>query len=197
MAERTSRDQILAAIRAGKPQPMPLPDRIGFPSFIPENETVDTYIRIAESNGGRVIRVGEVSEIPTLLAQDYDLSLPTLSYVPDLPLGNFAPTENLRDLDTLNLTVLAGQVGVAENAAIWLNEARLGIRTLAFITLNLAIVLHEKDLVSTMHDAYNRVDLDTGFGVFIAGPSKTADIEQSLVIGAHGAKTLTVFLVKD
>jgi L-lactate dehydrogenase complex protein LldG len=34
-----------------------------------------------------------------------------------------------------------------------------------------------------------------GFGVFLAGPSKTADIEQSLVLGAHGARGLVVFLV--
>jgi L-lactate dehydrogenase complex protein LldG len=47
-----------------------------------------------------------------------------------------------------------------------------------------------------MHQAYEQISsADYGFGVFLAGPSKTADIEQSLVLGAHGARGLVVFLV--
>ena len=50
--------------------------------------------------------------------------------------------------------------------------------------------------VSDMHAAYARLaERPIGYGMFIAGPSKTADIEQALVIGAHGPRSCTVLLV--
>mgnify|MGYP006187431501 CR=1 FL=1 len=89
-----------------------------------------------------------------------------------------------------------GDFGVAENGAIWLEDINLGLRALPFITEHLVIVLDRQKLVETMHQGYDLIgDAKSGFGLFIAGPSKTADIEQSLVIGAHGAKSLRVVLV--
>ncbi len=47
-----------------------------------------------------------------------------------------------------------------------------------------------------MHEAYARLaPREIGYGLFISGPSKTADTEQALVIGAQGARRCTVFLV--
>ena len=73
-------------------------------------------------------------------------------------------------------------------------------RALPFIAQNLALVIRKKDVVVNMHAAYERIggmNLEYGFATFIAGPSKTADIEQSLVLGAHGPKSMTVFLVDE
>lgn len=103
------------------------------------------------------------------------------------------PPHQLQDVD---LTILKGEFGVAENGAIWVSEADLGVRISAFITQHLVLVLSKDSLVENMHQAYDRMDLTkTGYGVFIAGPSKTADIEQVLVIGAHGPRSLMVVLV--
>jgi L-lactate dehydrogenase complex protein LldG len=92
--------------------------------------------------------------------------------------------------------VCEGKWGVAENGAIWLPESALGHRAAPFITQHLVVVLDVQQIVWNMHEAYSRVQVDAeGFGVFVAGPSKTADIEQALVIGAHGPRSLTVFLI--
>ena len=72
----------------------------------------------------------------------------------------------------------------------------MGDRSTPFISQHLAVVIDKNDIVPTLHEAYDRINsLSYDFGIFIAGPSKTADIEQSLVLGAHGPKSMTVFLL--
>lgn len=101
----------------------------------------------------------------------------------------------LEKLNRIEHALFTGNFGVAENGAIWLEDKDLPHRILPFITQHLILKLDANQLVATMQDAYRRIHLnDCGFGVFISGPSKTADIEQSLVYGAHGAKELTVIL---
>jgi L-lactate dehydrogenase complex protein LldG len=98
-------------------------------------------------------------------------------------------------LDQLNVAVLEGQFAVAENGAIWLDDANFPNRLVPFIAQRLIIKLDSSQIIDDMHTAYPRVNLkDSGFGFFISGPSKTADIEQSLVYGAHGAKSLLVII---
>jgi L-lactate dehydrogenase complex protein LldG len=86
-----------------------------------------------------------------------------------------------------------GEFGVAENGAIWLLEEALPHRVAPFICQHL--VINVKKIVPHMHAAYKELGkVNSGFGLFLSGPSKTADIEQSLVIGAHGARSLTVVI---
>jgi L-lactate dehydrogenase complex protein LldG len=99
-------------------------------------------------------------------------------------------------LENLEVAVIRGIFGVAENSAIWVTDASVKIRVLPFICQHLVVVLDRNDILNNMHEAYARIGNDGyGFGVFIAGPSKTADIEQSLVLGAHGPRSMTVFLM--
>lgn len=99
-------------------------------------------------------------------------------------------------LDGLEVAVVRAAFGVAENGAMWIDEADLKMPVVPFIAQHLVVLLDRKNLVSDMHAAYARIQLgEFPFGVFIAGPSKTADIEQSMVIGAHGPLALTVVLM--
>ena len=92
--------------------------------------------------------------------------------------------------------LLPGAFAVAENGAVWLPTAGLKHRGVFVVTEHLALAVPAGEIVNDLHEAYRRISFPgAGFGTFISGPSKTADIEQALVIGAHGARTCTVFLV--
>ncbi len=100
------------------------------------------------------------------------------------------------ELADVDFAVLPGHWAVAENAAVWVNDEGLGHRVLYFIVQHLALVVPASRVLDNLHQAYERLTIGTSpFGCWVSGPSKTADIEQSLVIGAHGSRSLTVFLV--
>ena len=76
-----------------------------------------------------------------------------------------------------------GSVGEAENG-LYLGSTDNEKKAICFISEYLVILLDKGDIVDNMHEAYSRIEMtDYGFGTFISGPSKTADIEQALVMG--------------
>lgn len=109
----------------------------------------------------------------------------------------FNPDEvgSVAELDGVDVVIVKGHIGVCENGAVWIQQD-LEQRAAYFMAEALVILLDHRDLVNNMHEAYKRIDTgEYGYGVFISGPSKTADIEQALVLGAHGARDVTVLLI--
>jgi L-lactate dehydrogenase complex protein LldG len=197
----TSRDKILASIKANQPDRLPLPEQFTFVTTYPD--LVTQFAEVLAFVGGKVVNVPDYAAITTYLREAYadvvsiGTTLPELAEVADVDL---VAVTDPHDLAGLNLAIIGGQIGVAENAAIWVDERQIpsALRALPMITQYLAIVIRQADLVANMHEAYRRIDVAaTGFGTFISGPSKTADIEQSLVIGAHGARGLIVFILNE
>ncbi|MBC6366744.1 LUD domain-containing protein [Algoriphagus sp. AK58] len=184
----SSRESILNAIRGIEKEEKPLPE---LPLFGISEDVETGFRKSIEGNKGYIVSeqeflnwLSEASFPKVYSASSSYASISTLS----LP-------EDPHDLEDLNLAILEGQFGVAENGAIWLDDQQLPHRAIPFITEHLVIILKKENLIPTLHQAYDRIGLDySGFGLFVAGPSKTADIEQSLVIGAHGAKSLRVVL---
>ncbi len=184
----SSKDHILSKIKSIQREVKPLPE---IPGFDIDADLKSLFIQSIKLNKGEVISREEFKGL--LAAQTF---LKVYSRVEGfLTYSNMDLPEDPHHLSELNLAIVKGRFGVAENGAIWFEDEDLGHRALPFITEHLVVVLDSKDLVANMHLVYNRIGQDrSGFGLFIAGPSKTADIEQSLVIGAHGAKSLRVVL---
>ena len=101
------------------------------------------------------------------------------------------------DLANLDYAFINGQYAITENGAIWVSDKNLYNRLIPFICKHLVIVIEEAQILADMHQAYAAINIrEDGYGVFIAGPSKTADIEQSLVIGAHGPLSMKVYIIQ-
>ncbi len=194
----SSREKILAAVAANQPQHNPLPD-VGLFN-IPQNNLIEKLTEILTATGSRVVPINSYSKIAGFVAANYPAgkivtSIQALESIFDATDLNIANGYYFHDVE---LAIIPGHFAVAENGAIWVTEESMVHRALPFITQHLAIIINAGAIVANMHDAYNRIgDSAYGFGTFISGPSKTADIEQSLVIGAHGARSLTVFLLAE
>jgi L-lactate dehydrogenase complex protein LldG len=161
-------------------------------------DKLEKYKTVLRSIGGDFVEVKDYSAIIDFVKQNYDVKKRMITTLPEL--AEIAKTDWLNDephtLQNVELTLIKAHFGVAENSALWVTDDNMGQRIAAFIPQYLAIIVNQKDIVATMHQAYERIGKqEYGFGTFIAGPSKTADIEQSLVLGAHGARGLMVFIM--
>jgi len=182
---------ILQHIRKNKAQMLPLPEYAAFSyDFHPQEK----FIELLGAVGGKVLLQNDsitLDQLSTLFGEGKSI----YSGIEDIDSNLEVSKLKAHELHKIDLVVLSAQVAVAENGACYLDESVLPHRVLPFICQHLILVVEADSIVGNMHEAMEKIDLSkAGFSVFIAGPSKTADIEQSLVIGAQGARSLTVFI---
>ncbi len=193
----TARDAILSAIRASGADPVAAP---AHPAPVRQGDPVARFLESVKAVGGQSYRVPDAAALAAAVAALPVWSAPRrVSLVPGLP-GSTVDLDAVLDpheLSDLDVAAIPGEVGVAENGAVWVKGESLGPHRAVFvIPEHLVLVVRSADVVNDMQEAYGRITLPRpGYGVFISGPSKTADIEQSLVIGAHGARSCAVFVV--
>jgi L-lactate dehydrogenase complex protein LldG len=192
-----SREEVLARLRAARPAPRELPEARRF-----GERAADLRARFAQAlhdAGGRCVQIPGMDALSGALEElaPYREARRVASVVPGVTRANVrledvADPHDLRDVD---FAVIQGELAVAENGAVWMTDRGMRHRVLPWIAQHVALVVAADRLVNDMHEAYERLEIGNGFGCFISGPSKTADIEQALVIGAHGPRSATVFLV--
>ena len=149
------------------------------------------------SIGGSVLEIEHLNEIKQHVTHTFPLATQIATDLLTFDhLSNFTLTSEAHNLSKIDVAILQGEFGVSENGAVWLTQKHMLDRALPFICEHLILVVQRKNIVPTLHDAYDIIATsEYEYGTFIAGPSKTADIEQSLVLGAHGPKTLAVFIM--
>lgn len=193
----STRDKILAAVKKNQPPLSALPDISVFK--VHEEDVVKKYSEMFAGIGGLLVSAGSLETVKGLVRKDFDQSKRILSNIPALSdVAEISDSDaDPHTLEDVELAIIEARLAVAENGAVWLTEDVMGHRVLPYIAQHLAVIVREDSIVSTMHDAYAKIaSEDYGFGGFIGGPSKTADIEQALVLGAHGPLSMTVYLIK-
>jgi L-lactate dehydrogenase complex protein LldG len=215
----TSRESILDAVRKNLPKPavmLPeLPDAgsrrtvsgLGYKNHLSELPEVQhspdesnplTYFQTQlEAMGGRSFFVADAAAIRAKVAELFPSAKVICSAVTEVPgTRRIEDVNGPHDLNDVDLGIIRSPLGVAEAGAVWVTQAELVVNALGVLSQHLIVLLDPKAIVETMHDAYERIDLAASpYGLFMAGPSATGDIEGVIIHGAQGARSLTVVVV--
>lgn len=192
-----SREDILSRIAKVKPIGNELSPDVSFIS-ISEN-LLETFVLAAQNNGSQVTLIEDSTEVQAYINKNIAPDKRVIYNIREWQEKREEITDQeINDphtLENVEVAVIEGSIGVAENAAVWITESQMKYRALPFITQHLMVILKANKIVPLLHDAYKILTVEEGFSCFISGPSKTADIEQSLVIGAHGARSHHLFII--
>ncbi len=192
----SARETILANIMANQPVSQDLP-QIDLQAVIHYDNVLQQFKTVLESIGGKTLEIKDWQELQAMMESDQAAGKQIINAISEL--GNIdetLSTMKAEELAMVQRAYIKAGIAVAENGSVWVDEAAMVNRLLPFIAEHLVLVIEQKNIVANMHHAYQQVaSFETGFGMFLAGPSKTADIEQSLVIGAHGARSLLVCIL--
>ena len=159
------------------------------------------FMNMTKSVGGNAIEVEAGRDVNELIRELFPDAKEIASNLPEITIATRNPDDvgRARDLNGTDVGIIRGKFGVAENACIWIPQT-MKEKAVCFISENLIILLPKSQIVNNMHEAYKRIEFDKeydGYGTFISGPSKTADIAQVLVMGAQAARSATILLLPE
>ena len=214
----TAREAILEAVRRNVPRPAvalpPLPaagaqaigTSIGFKEHLTDLPEVPGcqggpclphFRRQLEAMGGTSFDVADDAAARAKIAELFPAAKVVCSAVPEVPgARRVEQVRDPRELGDVDVGVVRSRLGVAEAGAVWLTQEDLVVNALGVLAQHLVVLLDPTAVVPTMHDAYALLDVAASpYGVFMAGPSATGDIEGVIIHGAQGARTLTVLFL--
>ena len=194
----SSKEDILKKYRANVHERFDMPDLSDIKATTYSDPLLQ-FMNMTKSVGGNAIEVEKGRDINELIRELYPDAKEIASNLPEITIATRNPDEvgRARDLNGTDVGVIRGSFGVAENACVWIPQ-QMKEKAVMFISENLVILLPKSQIVNNMHEAYRRIEFnDYGYGTFISGPSKTADIAQVLVMGAQAARSATVLLLDE
>jgi len=188
----SSRGDILARVRKNQPAPLPLPEVPTFETDI--GPPLERFKAAVLRMGGKVPDPPADGDLNALIGRLFHdakvVCSATLEVAGNRPIGD---VRKPADLDDVDVGVVRAAYGVAETGSVWLTEAEFRVNSLGFLAQHLVVLLDPATIVGNLHHAYRgRARFDARYGVFMTGPSATADIEGVLIHGAQGIRTLTV-----
>ena len=194
----SSKEDILKKYRANIREQFDMPDLSDIQA-ITYPDPLMQFMNMTKSVGGNAIEVDKGRDINEIIRELYPDAREIASNLPEITIATRNPDKvgRARDLNGTDVGVIRGVFGVAENGCVWIPQT-MKEKAVCFISENLVILLNKSEIVNNMHEAYRRIQFnDYGYGTFISGPSKTADIAQVLVMGAQAARSATVLLLDE
>ena len=194
----SSKEDILKQYRSNVKQKYDMPDLSDIKATT-YPEPIVQFVKMSEAVGGQVIEVDPDRDINTLIRELFPEAKEIASNLPEITIATRNPDTigRARDLNGTDVGIIRGMFGVAENGCVWIPQ-QMKEKAVCFISENLIILLPKSQIVNNMHEAYRRIQFnDYGYGTFISGPSKTADIAQVLVMGAQAARSVTILLIPE
>jgi hypothetical protein len=160
------------------------------------SDVTNQFVEMSKTVGAKVLEVKSSDDLNSVIREAYPNAKIFASSINGIEADlNPDTIASAADLNGTDVGIIQGELGVAENGCVWIPQT-MKERAVCFISEELVILLDKDNIVSNMHEAYKRIQMPHyGYGVFISGPSKTADIEQALVMGAQAARGVTIILV--
>lgn len=196
----SNKEDILKKYRSNIHERFEMPDLSDI-TPITYKEPLSQFIEMSKNVGGNIIEVKENQDINALVKELYPDAKEIASNLSEITIATRNPDtiENAQALNGTDVGIIRGMLGVAENGCIWIPQ-QMKEKAVCFISENIVILLRKSQIVNNMHEAYKQIAFDSkydGYGTFISGPSKTADIAQVLVMGAQAARSVTILLMPD
>ena len=222
----SGRDTVLASIRRGlgvsgrePPRRQAVENRLaGHPAGVrpargqlPPKELLELFVTMVERSAATVARVGALDDVPAAVAEflrrhnlpmrlqrGADAALAAMPWTAETTL-----TVDAGPPDPASLAAVSRAFsGIAETGSLVLASGPDNPTSLNFLPDNHVVVVTAADVAGDFETVWTKLREKYGENLpravnLVTGPSRTADIEQTLVIGAHGPRQLHVIVVGE
>jgi len=195
----STKEEILERLRQNTRETYDMPDLSVLQPIVYADPVAEFKHKTTTTAGARLVEMKSGDNLSGIVRQAYPEAKVIASNLPEVTAQLNPDSATVEELERVDVGVVRGEIGVAENACIWIPQT-MKERAICFASQQLVIVLRADGIVNNMHEAYERIAASEDyfhqykFGTFISGPSKTADIEGALVYGAQAARGVTVVL---